>query len=310
MKPPAQSTNRPPSGNSYRETPIAEAFRTPQVRTSRPPADAPATPAAPVYSILLTLGFGGSLLFLSIQRDLLLGQIAAVVLTTMTLHGLWRGGFRKFIMLGLAVGLIAFGPSLQAAVSGAIAQTTGRPAGLGGFAVTGIGATLLWLICHFGTKSFRKRVINKRKGMLFVDRLSGAGLGLAEGAVLVLSVCWLSTSLQPFAKTITDPQLSPKGSPRAQIGETMLRLAKESRSGALADITQGSNPIASIPALSKAVNDLNTSGQIRPENIDPKMAEQLRELLKNLPGGTDLNPVLQSPNGAVSLEKVLNQRPE
>lgn len=286
---------------------MAEAFHAPQARAARPPTDPSSTPAAPVYSMLLTLGLGGSMLFLSLQRDLLLGQIAAVVLTAMTLHGLWRGGFRKFIMLGLAVGLIAYGPSLQAAVSSAIAQATGRPAGLGAFVLSGLGATMFWLVFHFGTKSFRKRVISKRRGMLMVDRLSGAGLGLAEGVVLVLSLCWFSSALQPFATTISDPQVSPKGSPRAQIGETMLRLAKESKSGVLADVTAKTNPIASIPSLSKAVHDLNTSGQIRPESIDPKMAEQLRELLKNLPGGTDLNPMLQTPNGAISLEKVLNK---
>lgn len=309
MKTPAKINSRPSSGNSYRETPLADALRPPQIRqVASPQVSSP--PSAPVYSILLTMGLGGILLFLSQQRGFLLGQIAAVVVTAMTIHGLWRGGLRKFVMLGLAVGLIGFGPVIQNTVSSLVSKTSGSPAGLSTYLLTLVGATGLWMICHFATKSFRKRVILKRRGLLAMDRLGGATLGLAEGAVLVMSLCWLSTSLTPFARTITDEQVSPKGSPRAQIGETLLRLAEESRYGSLASLTQRANPIPKIPALRDAIEELNTTGQIRPEKIDPKMAEQLRELLKNLPGGADLNPVLQGAGGGVSLEKVLNQQKE
>ncbi|GMU35614.1 MAG: CvpA family protein [Planctomycetia bacterium] len=310
MKPPVDATARSKPAGPGPETRLSDALRPPMIRSARPSTKAPFAPVAPVYSSILTIGLGGAMLFMSLQRGLLLGQIAAAALTACTLHGLWRGGFRKLVMLAFAVVMVVFGPSIQAFTSNLVTQTTGSPPGMGGFVLTALGATALWCVCHFGTKSFRRRVIMRRGGLLAVDRVGGAALGLAEGVAIVLSLCWFSTSLQPFAKLMTDEKVSPKGSPRAQVGATMLRLAQESRMGAMASVTDGTNPIAKIPALRDAIHELNTTGQIRPEQIDPKMAEQLRELLKNLPTGNDLNPVLQGAGGGISLEKVLNQAKE
>ncbi len=310
MKPPVDANVRSKPAGPGPETRLSDALRPPMIRSARPSTKTPFTPVAPVYSSILTIGLGGAMLFMSLQRGLLLGQIAAAALTACTLHGLWRGGFRKLVMLAFAVVMVAFGPSIQAFTSNLVTQTTGSPAGVGGFVLTALGGAVLWCVCHFGTKSFRRRVIMRRGGLLAVDRVSGATLGLAEGVAIVLCLCWFSTSLQPFARLMIDEKVSPKGSPRAQVGATMLRLAQESRMGAMASVTDGTNPIAKIPALRDAIHELNTTGQIRPEQIDPKMAEQLRELLKNLPAGNDLNPVLQGAGGGISLEKVLNQAKE
>jgi len=310
MKPPVDANVRSTPAGPGPETRLSDALRPPMIRSARPSSKAPYTPVAPVYSSIMIIGLGGATLFMSLQRGLLLGQIAAAALAACTLHGLWRGGFRKLVMLAFAVAMVAFGPAIQSFTSNLVARTTGSPAGMGGLVVTFLGATALWCVCHFGTKSFRRRVIMRRGGLLAVDRISGAAIGLAEGAVIVLCLCWFSSSLQPFARLMTDEKVSPKNSPRAQMGATMLRLAQESRLGAMASITDGTNPINKIPALRDAIHELNTTGQVRPEQIDPKMAEQLRELLKNLPAGNDLNPVLQGAGGGVSLEKVLNQAKE
>src|SRR5690554_5177075 len=63
-------------------------------------------PGFPVLGLGLIAGASAAGLYFSTQSNYLLGQVAAVVIGGFGLHGLWRGGFRKMIMLPLTVGML------------------------------------------------------------------------------------------------------------------------------------------------------------------------------------------------------------
>jgi hypothetical protein len=61
----------------------------------------------------------------------------------------------------------------------------------------------------------------------------------------------------------------------------MVRLGREASLEPWGSYLRDSNPINKIPALQKAVDSLNQTGQMQIEGLDPQIMEQIRNLLKS-----------------------------
>lgn len=294
LKPSRRASGRP--AESYDMAP----FEVP-ARPSRPPmpqrpqgGSSAGRSGKPVFLLALTVGLCGGIFYFSSREDYLLGQIAAALIALLGLYGLWRGGFRKGMMLAVLMALFAYHDQLHKAVVTGLAAIDISSESAAKIA-TLLASFFAWLATFFLTRTIRRRFIEKRRAMLAFDRVSGLTLGLAEGAVVLLCLCWMATSLVPYGRTVASAR-GEEASVARTIGETILRLDEESRARFLGDFVTRTNPIERIPALQKMLHDLNTIGRVSSDQLDSATLEQLRRMLEQLPGGVsgDLGNALES----------------
>ncbi|RIK66882.1 MAG: hypothetical protein DCC65_08000 [Planctomycetota bacterium] len=252
--------------------------------------------------IALVLGLGGGLFYYSNRAEYLLGQIAAVAMTPLALHGVWRGGFRKAAMILV---LLALGAGFGYLRAGANALLGLAGLGDGGLTtpVAAVFALGIWIIAFMTTKSVRASYIERTRFRRGADRLAGLIVGMTEGGLMVLTLCWLATSLEPFGRTLIDSGDTVKGSPRQKAGQSIVRLSQEARIGVLGDLVRKTNPVEKMPALREMIREANRTGELRMDDLDPETLRKLQDVLKNVPGaggGTDIGTALQArrPGGA------------
>lgn len=259
--------------------------------------------------LALILGLGGGLFYYSNRGDFLLGQIAAVAMTPMAMHGVWRGGFRKIVMIVVIMGIGAGFGYLRAAADMLLGL-----AGLADGKLTTPLAVLLsfgiWLTAFVTTKALRASFIDRSRFRRTVDRFAGILVGMTEGGLVVLTLCWMATSLEPFGKTMAEGADTVKGSPRQMAGQTIVRLAQEARIGAMGDVVRKTNPLENVPALRDMVREANRTGQLKLDDMNPETLKQLQDLLKNMPGagGTDIDAALAPyRQGSITKEKAAHK---
>jgi uncharacterized membrane protein required for colicin V production len=247
----------------------------------------------------LTILLAGVLLFaVSHRSDFHLGEIAAPLLTLGALHGLWRGGFRKIVMIAATIGALYMVAVSSERAGAAIRAVTGAASEAWGYLATIAAAVAALLIVGVLVKSIRKRVILRHGVLRLADRLLGVAVGLVEAALVVLAICWTVVAIRPHTSLIRDHQATQVGSLRHRVAEEMVRLADEADAGALGRAVSATNPIDQIPALRRIIDDLNATGELRLENLnglDPQTIRRLSEILKQTPvedlGG--LNDVIE-----------------
>lgn len=255
-------------------------------------------PGFPLKSAALILLTAVALFAASDHYGYLLGQIAAPILAIGTLHGLWRGGFRKIVMLAATVGLlygVTAGGGCAAKLLGG-----GQPSRAAGwsYAVLGLAGIVALLMVSAVVKSVRKNMIVTRPLACGVDRIVGVIVGLIEPALLVLAVCWTVTEIRPHAQLIRDHRDTEVGSFRHQMATQMVRLADEADRGVVGRLVRATNPFDQIPMIRKAIDELNTTGQCSLfdlSKLDPQTADGLNAVLKQTPAGDlgGLNDVIE-----------------
>lgn len=268
----------------------------------------------PLLSSALIFFLGVALWWYSARQGVMLGEIAAPILTLASLHGLWRGGFRKLVMLGVSVGVLYAAFSYPNFADPVVKAITGSSSGLASGIITVLVVVLTLVIAGMLVKRFRQRHIASRPVMLGVDRLMGTGVGLTEGAFIVLSLCWVAVMIQPHARLVRDHQNITPDSIRHRLATALVQLADEARAEPLGAIVESTNLIEKMPAMRDAINELNTTGQFNLDNIDPEVMEKLNELLQQSPnGGLDvgnLGPLIeQYKQGNEARDKVYKQLP-
>lgn len=215
----------------------------------------------------------------SAHRGHLIGEIASVVMLPCALHGVWRGGFRKSTMLAVAIGT-AYLLSAKSDFAAPLITAVGGPAGsVGNIVAAGAIAMVAWITMFFIARSIHRRVIAKNRFFGAVDRFAGTLVGAAEGALVVLTVCWCASSLRPYATDLVHANETVAGSARDRIGKYMLQIAAEADDGTLGQITKATNPIGQFPALQDAIDQLNTTGTLNIESIDPATLQGVQSLL-------------------------------
>ena len=271
--------------------------------------------ALPLKSFALILLLGAGLFLYSSRNDLLLGQLAAPILTLGALHGLWRGGVRKIIMIAATIGLVYFATTGSDAANSFIQSRMSPSAAGWSWVVIAFIAVVLLLVVAIVVGIFRRRVVMKHPFLRGFDRFVGVLVGVAEGALIILTVCWMAVEIRPYAAVVRDQPQTQVGSFRHGMLDDMVRIADEAGDGAIGEIVDATNPVDSVPALKQVIDDLNTTGEIRLDslgNLDPETVRKLNDLLKQTPaedlGG--LNKVIeQYQKGNESREKSYHQLP-
>lgn len=298
-------TQTSPSVRSSEPYELAPAEALPPVRPARVVFDAPAPAAhvAPVAAqsnslvpgVALILGLGALLFHLSNDRSFLLGQFVAVVCTPLALYGLVKGGVRKAMMLAAVFaafyGLATLPDVLETILTPMLGATTPLATLVG----TAIAGFVLIIVAGMWSKRLKAR-LHKSSGGIFFDRSFGAMVGTAEGALVVLTVCWVSTLLQPQAVRLRDQAGAPIDSFRHQFAGNLIRVANEASVGPIGDFVRSTNPIEQSPALKSMIQSLNETGKFSLEGIDPKLVESVQKMLQG-----------NGANGAPDLNALMNQ---
>lgn len=286
----SKNSNRAPQGGAqpYGVAPLdgrpSPAFYPPPMaHPASPRRNAPSKGGIPAPAIILIVILGGVLFYFSADRGFLLGQIAAAVAVPLALHGLWRGAFRKTFMLAVFLGLFWFAGPLSEGVEQALAALNVNPGPLTKLAFFG-SSGLVILTAHFFSKAIRTRYIARRRSTLLLDQLGGVSVGLAEGALVVLTLCWMSTSLEEFGGTLAENGKAEKSAFRAAFGNTILRMARETRSSSVAEFVNDTNPVRKTPELASMVDSLNQTGSLDLGNLNLEGSGPLQSLLDQLPG--------------------------
>ncbi|MEK6644169.1 MAG: CvpA family protein [Planctomycetota bacterium] len=266
-------------------------FASPKSTVSMAPA--PVEPRSIMPGVLLVLGIGAALFYLSNERSFLLGQIMAGFCTPLALMGLVKGGVRKATTLAVVFGAFYGVAMLPAMVEPMLAPVVGASAMLVAYAGSAVAGLVFVIVAGMWSKRLRKRVHSTAGGVLF-DRGSGAAVGLAEGVLVVLTVCWVSTLLRPQAMRLRDTANTPIDSFRHQFAGNLIRVADEASSGPLGEFIHTTNPIEKTPALKSAIDSLNATGQFSFEGLDPKLLESAQQFLNSNGAGnqTDIKDLL------------------
>lgn len=229
--------------------------------------------------VMVFLAAAGSFAFFA-HRGHLVGEISAVALLPCALHGLWRGGFRKTVMLATTLGLfylLAIKPDFAAPL---ITAVTGSTSGVANSVASGIVVIVTWIVVFLTARTLNRRVIESRRFLSFTNRFAGALIGAAEGALMVLTLCWCATGLRPFAENLVHADDAVAGSARDRIGKYMIQIAGEADVGLLGHLTRATNPIDQVPLLRNAVDQLNNAGRLDLDALDSPTLKEMQGVLK------------------------------
>ncbi|MBI5763094.1 MAG: CvpA family protein [Planctomycetes bacterium] len=289
------------SSDAYDLVPLNDAPVAPPPRVifSAPRSEVAVQAATPQSSAFtgaaLIIGLGALLFYLSNDRSFLLGQFVAVVCTPLALYGLVKGGVRKAMMLAAMFaafyGLATLPDILETILTPMLGATAPLPALVG----TAIAGFVLVIVAGVWSKRIKAR-LHKSSGGIFFDRSFGAMVGMAEGLLVVLTVCWVSTMLKPQAVRLRDQGNAPIDSFRHQFAGNLIRVSDEASVGPIGDFVRSTNPIEQSPALKSMIQSLNETGKFSLEGIDPKLVESVQKMLQG-----------NGANGAPDLNALMNQ---
>lgn len=217
---------------------------------------------------------------LSAQQGWLLGQIAALALGLSTLHGLWRGGLRKLIMLPVSVGLLAFIVSHPGFADPFVNSVLGQPSVIGSALTVGLVGLLAWVIAGRLAKWVRDRCVRRRPMLLAADRFLGLSIGLAEGALTLLALCWATVLLEPQARVVRDHPNVSLDSIEHRVAAGVVQIAEEINASPLEAIANESNPLEEIPAVRDALYNLGDRTELRFEAMSPAARRRVMDRLR------------------------------
>jgi uncharacterized membrane protein required for colicin V production len=236
-------------------------------------------------SVILILALGIGLFFYSARQGVLLGQIAAVILSLATLHGVIRGGFRKIVMLAASIGVLTVAVSYPNLADNVISSVAGSSSSLANGIATVVGIGLTLLVASVLSGRLRGRHIVRRPALLAIDRAVGGCIGLAEGTLVTLAMCWMAVMIRPHAELVRDHPSTVPGSVRQQLATTLVDLSGEAQTDPLGGIVESTNLLKKSPTLCRAIDRLNATGRLDLESLDPETRAKLKELLPQLTGG-------------------------
>lgn len=245
--------------------------------------DRPPSRPIPWLGLGLLIGGGATGLALSIRHDLLLGQIAAPLLGLAGLHGLWRGGLRKAVMLPITVGilyLVSIQPDFADPV---IRAMTGKSSTIGNWIACGVAVALTLIIARSIVGAVQHRMVTGRPVVRAANNMFGTGIGLAEGAFAMLCLCWATVLVEPQARTVRDHPNAPPDSIHRQLAGGLVRLAGEIDQSPLEPIIRDANLLEYFPALRDAVQELSLDERMGLGAVDPQLRNRAIEWLRNAP---------------------------
>lgn len=230
----------------------------------------------------LILGAMATAFGMSMKYDYLLGELVAPVIGLMTLHGLFKGGFRKAIMLPVTVVTLGFLMTNPTIFDPIVQRVTGGPSPMGNYVACMIVATIgLWIV-GIPVKAIRNKVIMKRPLLRGTDRFFGTGIGFAEGAFMAVLFMWATILLEPNAKAVmNNSNAQPM---QKQIAGHVLRLTSEIDASPIAPIVRDANLLEEFPQLTESMKAVRADGTVDPTKLDPEMMKGLIKTLESVGG--------------------------
>lgn len=275
MAPPAVE-NRPPVAPDFRQLARRENDAGADFEFDKSPP-----PRKPWLAIGLLVGAVAAGFGLSLQYDSLLGQIATAMVGAGSLHGLWRGGLRKIVMLPASLGMFVLLASYPNFADPVVKMMAGKSSSLGNGLACVAAFVLAMLAAGTLVRVIRNRIIMKRPLLRATDRLFGTTIGGAEGALILLTICWTAVLVEPQARSILREPSIEAGSVQHQFAAGLVRLAEEIDASPLRPIVRDANLLEEVPALHNAIENLGTTGQPFDLNaINPRLREAAMEYLK------------------------------
>ena len=241
---------------------------------------APPRPGGPWLGVGLLAGAATALFALSVRNDYLLGQVSAVLLGLGGLHGLWRGALHKMLMLPVSIGIVYLLARQVAFADPVIRLMAGKSSVIGNGIACGLAIVLTLMVVGKIVRMLLDRIARKHQLLLTADRVFGTILGLAEGAFVVLCLCWTAVLLEPQARAMQAAAtkvraLVPVSSFQKNLSAGLVQLVDEIDAGPLRSVARDSNLLERIPS----VQDLITNFGNGPDNPDwqQRMTEFLRQ---------------------------------
>jgi len=212
--------------------------------------------------------------FLSIRGGYLLGQIAAPIFMLSGLHGIWRGALRKMIMLPVMVGITYWVTSQVDFADPVIRLMGGRSSFIGNAVACGLAIVLTVVVVGGIVRIVRERLTRRRPFLLTVDRFLGASFGLAEAAIVMLSLCWSVVLVEPQAKATQALRPADTDSFQHILTAGILQLTDEIDQGPFRSIVRDHNWLEDIPAVRDALSGLPS------DSPNPAWHEKITEFLR------------------------------
>jgi len=231
----------------------------------------------------LILGGAASLTTLGAVNGFLLGEIAGPILAATGLHGLWRGGLCKLLMLPVwcsLVFLVALRPGLPDLFVGPAAGS----AGLAGNAILCLVLLLgALIIAGRAARAIRRRVmVERRPGVLALDRLLGAAFGTAQGLCILLALCWAMVLIEPQARAVLHHPNMPEQSAGRRIAAGIVRLTQEINQTPLESMAHEANLLERVPFIRNALCDLAEGQRLA---LDSTTTARSKWRIETPPGG-------------------------
>ena len=234
----------------------------------------------PWVPVGLMVGACAAGMLASIKQDYLLGQIVVPILGLSGLHGLLRGAFRKAAMLIVTTGILFAVVSQPNFADPIVRGILGRSSVVGDQIACAAAIILSWLITGYTTKRIRRRLVRGRPTVLATDRFFGTGLGLAEGAFLVLCLSWAVDLVEPHVVAANARRNPAPTSFQADLAQVITRLTDEIYKSPLEPIVREANLLAEIPAVRDAIDTASQGGRVDLEAFGSALHGQLLEAVR------------------------------
>jgi len=229
----------------------------PQAASSRSREKEPAPKGRPLNDrpgpawLLISALFAGAIASGTyfIQQGHIVGTIAAPILLLPALHGIWRGGVRKILILPVLLATFWCLIEAPAKVAPYIQPY------VEGYNITLIHVLIaamalpVLLVGMFLVRNIRRQLILPNNTAFRVDRFVGALAGLAEGGLMVLSICWVSVFMAPQMHEALANDRLPRASLQRNVAESFVQIANEAQTGKLGEIVARTNILAHVPEL-------------------------------------------------------------
>lgn len=232
----------------------------------------------------MVMGGAATGFYFSDRADFLLGEVAAVLLGAFGLHGLWRGGFRKLVMLPVTIAVLVLVSAKPDFADPLIRAVHGDSSLAGNMAACALAIVGSLLAAGWFVRTVRQRVIMRRPMLLGADRFVGASVGLAEGGLLLLVICWAAVLAEKPMSQAKGHASSEPVSARYALVNGVLRLIGEIDASPLKDLVRNHNYLESVPSVQAAIQQMEQASA----NSDGwnGSADGLAELLQNVDPAT------------------------
>jgi len=218
----------------------------------------------------LILAVATLLTFVSAANGFMLGWIAGPTLAATGLDGQWRGGACKLLMLPAWFGL-ALLATLRTGLPDLFIDAGAGSPNLASSAIVCLGVLMVALIVAGRTaqRLGRRMVVAQRPSVAAFDRWLGAAIGMGQGLLIMLTLCWAIVLIEPQARAVLHHPNMPEESAGWRVASGIVRLTREINQTPLESIVHEANLLERAPFIRNALCDLADGQRLALDSTKP-----------------------------------------